>query len=71
MKKKSRYFLVFYFAEGTVGQLSLTDKDGEYVNRSIMKKEITILNPRLKNPIITNIIELNKSDFDDFNKTTD
>lgn len=69
---RERYFIVFYLAnEGlkqNTGWVSLVKKDGTYINSSSISNKIAMpINVDPKVVVITNIIELNESDYKDWN----
>lgn len=69
---RERYFIVFYLAnEGlkqNIGWVSVLNKDGTYINMKSISHKIAIsINVDPKIVVITNIIELNESDYKDWN----
>jgi len=68
---KRRYFIVFYTGNSndgkgqTIGYASLY-RDG-YLNKETLIKDIGIIS-NINNPVLTNIMEITKSDYETWNK---
>ena len=71
MKNKTRYFFVSYSFTGNrgtgVGCVTWVCKNS-YINRDEFSKEIKEKDDSIEQMVITNIVELSKSDYEDFNK---
>lgn len=67
-----RYFIVFYDARNnrnhSTGNLWVRNTDGAYVNNKEVIKTTALANPNFdeQDIVITNIIELNETDFKKF-----
>jgi len=69
-----RYFIVFYDARNnknhSVGNCWVYNDDGTYVNNALVTENIALQNPNFlsREIVITNVVELNKEDFEQFIK---
>lgn len=69
-----RNFIVFYDARNnknqSAGNCWVRNVDGSYVNSAKIRKDIATMNPQFdeNDIVVTNIIELNENDFNDFVK---
>lgn len=70
----NRYFIVFYDARNnlnhSIGNCWVRNTDGTYVNSALTIKNVALANPQFseKDIVITNIIELNETDYKHFIK---
>lgn len=67
-RNKKRYFLVSYsfsYANASgVGSVETTTDNGSYFNLETLKKEQIEHDDQIKNLLVTNVIELNKKDYE-------
>lgn len=65
-----RYFIIWYINETTEEKVNgmFDYKSKEYPNRSEIKQKILRLDPKTTAPYITNIIELNETDYNNWIK---
>ncbi len=73
-KKRPRYFLVFYKAKThnnamIMGDGAFESTEGKYFNRTELMENIKSTFLEYAEVRITNIIELNESDYNDWTKT--
>ena len=69
-----RYFIVFYDARNnlnhSIGNCWVHNTDGTYVNNEVVTSSVASMNPKFerKDIVITNVIELDKADYEQFIK---
>ena len=63
-----RYFIVTWQSERASGSATVTTSRNKYINRDLFIEELKDTHDNISNISITNIIELSKKDFNNWNK---